>query len=111
LPRLALTKPWYRVLTNSWYQGTTIVIADSASERRLMPLLKRPAPVIPKRQYHVRIREPLALKLERYAEFLGAANTDHVIGEALDFVFRKDTDFNTWLAENPEGSLSVGTKP
>ena len=76
-----------------------------------MPLLKRPAPVIPKRQYHVRIREPLALKMERYAEFLGAANIDHVIGEALDFVFRKDTDFNAWLAEHPEGSDSSCNKP
>ena len=76
-----------------------------------MPLLKRPAPVIPKRQYHVRIREPLALKMERYAEFLGAANIDHVIGEALDFVFRKDTDFNAWLAEHPEVIDSAGNKP
>jgi len=76
-----------------------------------MPLLKRPAPVIPKRQYHVRIQEPLALKMERYAEFLGAANIDHVIGEALDFVFKKDTDFNAWLAEHPEGSDSAGAKP
>ena len=76
-----------------------------------MPLLKRPAPVIPKRQYHVRIREPLALKLERYAEFLGAANIDHVIGEALELVFKKDTDFNAWLAEHPEGSDSAGNKP
>jgi len=67
-----------------------------------MSLLRKPAPVIPKRQYHVRIQEPLALKMERYAEFLGAANIDHVIAEALDFVFRKDADFNTWLAENPQ---------
>ena len=76
-----------------------------------MPLLKRPAPVIPKRQYHVRIQEPLALKMERYAEFLGAANIDHVIAEALDFVFKKDTDFNAWLTEHPERSDSVAAKP
>jgi hypothetical protein len=67
-----------------------------------MPLLRKPTPVIPKRQYHVRILEPLAVKMERYAEFLGAANIDHVIAEALDFVFRKDTDFNAWLAEHPQ---------
>jgi hypothetical protein len=75
-----------------------------------MPLLKRPAPLVPKRQYHVRIQEPLALKMERYADFLGAANIDHIIGGALDFVFKKDTDFNAWLAEHPEGSESVGPK-
>ena len=34
LLRLALTRPWYRILTNSWYQETTIVIADSGCERR-----------------------------------------------------------------------------
>ena len=76
-----------------------------------MPLLKRPAPVVPRRQYHVRIREPLALKMERYAEFLSSARIDHVIAEALDFVFKKDTDFNAWLAEHPEGSNSTGAKP
>ena len=76
-----------------------------------MPLLKRPAPVVPRRQYHVRIREPLALKMERYAEFLGSARIDRVIAEALDFVFKKDTDFNAWLAEHPEGSNSTGAKP
>ena len=75
-----------------------------------MPLLKRPAPVVPRRQYHVRIREPLALKMERYAEFLGSARIDHVIAEALDFVFKKDTDFNAWLAEHPDGSDSAGNK-
>ena len=72
-----------------------------------MPLLRKPTPVIPKRQYHVRILEPLAVKMERYAEFLGAPNIDHVIAEALDFVFRKDTDFNTWLAEHPQTDVPV----
>ena len=76
-----------------------------------MPLLRKPAPVIPKRQYHVRILEPLAIKMERYAEFLGAANIDHVIAEALDFVFKKDADFNAWLTEHPERSDSVAAKP
>ena len=76
-----------------------------------MALLRKPAPIIPKRQYHVRIQEPLAIKMERYAEFLGAANIDHVIAEALDFVFRKDTDFNAWLTEHPERGDSVAAKP
>ena len=75
-----------------------------------MPLLKKPAPVIPKRQYHVRIQEPLAIKMERYAEFLGAANIDHVIAEALDFVFKKDSDFIAWLADHPETILATDAR-
>ena len=71
-----------------------------------MPLLKPPAPEIPKRKYYIRIEEPLAAKLERYAEFLGARTIDHVIGQALDFVFRKDTEFAAWLADHSEPATS-----
>lgn len=67
-----------------------------------MPLLKKPLPVIPKRLYHVRLEEPLALRMERYAEFLEAKTVDHVISQALDFVFNKDSDFKHWLADHPE---------
>ena len=76
-----------------------------------MPLLRKPAPVVPKRQYHIRIQEPLAMKMERYAEFLGDGNIDHVIAEALDFVFRNDTDFNVWLADHPDTTAATGAKP
>ena len=69
-----------------------------------MPLLNPPSPVIPTRQYRVRIEEPLAAMMERYAEFLGATTVDHVIGEALAFVFKKDGDFKDWLAQHPSAS-------
>jgi hypothetical protein len=62
-----------------------------------MPLLDPPKPEIPKRKYYVKINEPLAITLEKYAEFLQTDSIDHVIAQALDFVFRKDTDFKTWL--------------
>jgi hypothetical protein len=71
-----------------------------------MPLLKPPAPEIPKRKYYIRVEEPLAAKLEKYAEFLGARTIDHVIGQALDFVFRKDTEFAAWLADHSEPAPS-----
>lgn len=66
-----------------------------------MPLLNPPNPVIPRRQYRVRIEEPLAAMMERYAQFLGTANVDHVIAEALAFVFKKDTEFKDWLGSHP----------
>ena len=69
--------------------------------RHFMPLLKKPLPAVPKRLYHIRIEEPLALKMEKYAEFLGSKTVDHVIREALDFVFKKDTDFKEWAEEHP----------
>ena len=67
-----------------------------------MPLLKPPDPKIPTRKYYVRIEEPVALTMERYAEFLGTTNVEHVVTQALEFVFRKDTDFKEWLAQHPE---------
>ncbi len=67
-----------------------------------MALLKPPEPQIPRRKYYVRIDEPLALTMERYAEFLGATSVDHVIAQALQFVFRKDGDFKEWLTAHPQ---------
>ena len=66
-----------------------------------MPLLKGPEPTVAKRKYYVRLDEPLAVTMERYAEFIGAHNADHVISQALEFVFKKDSDFREWLEKNP----------
>lgn len=66
-----------------------------------MPLLKPPEPTAAKRKYYIRLDEPLAGTMERYAEFIGAHTVDHVIGQALEFVFKKDSDFRDWLEKNP----------
>jgi hypothetical protein len=71
-------------------------------EEAPVALLKPPDPQIPRRKYYVRIEEPLALTMERYAELLGASSADHVIAQALEFVFRKDSDFKQWLAAHPQ---------
>jgi hypothetical protein len=67
-----------------------------------MTLLRPPDPKVPTRKFYVRIEEPLALTLDRYAEFLGTTGIDHVVNQALEFVFRKDIDFKEWLAQRPE---------
>ena len=67
-----------------------------------MPLLKPPEPQIAVRRFYVRIEEPLTLTMERYAEFLGTASIDHVVTQALQFIFKRDTQFKSWLAQNPE---------
>jgi hypothetical protein len=69
-----------------------------------MPLLKPPEPQITTRRFFVRIEEPLALTMERYAEFLGTDSLDHVVGQALQFVFKRDTQFKSWLEQNPEAT-------
>jgi hypothetical protein len=78
-----------------------------------MPLLNPPTPEIPKRKYYVKIDEPLAITMEKYAEFIETDSMDHVIAQALDFVFRKDTDFKAWLADGSgtAPSSSAKTKP
>jgi len=67
-----------------------------------MPLLKPPEPQIAVRKFYVRIEEPLTLTMERYAEFLGTASIDHVVTQALQFIFKRDSQFKSWLAQNPE---------
>jgi len=67
-----------------------------------MPLLKPPEPQIAVRRFYVRIEEPLTLTMERYAEFLGTASIDHVVAPALQFIFKRDSQFKSWLAQNPE---------
>ena len=67
-----------------------------------MPLLKPPEPQITTRRFFVRFEEPLALTIERCAEFLGTDNLDHVVGQALEFIFKRDTQFKSWLEQNPE---------
>ena len=66
-----------------------------------MPLLKPPEPTVAKRKYYIRLDETLAVTMERYAEFIGAHTADHVISQALEFVFKKDSDFREWLGKNP----------
>jgi hypothetical protein len=73
-----------------------------------MPLLSPPTPEIPKRKYFVKIDEPLAITMEKYTEFIQTDSMDHVIAQALDFVFRKDTDFKAWLAD---GSGTASSSP
>ena len=75
-----------------------------------MPLLDPPKPEIPKRKYYVKINEPLAITMEKYAEFLQTDSIDHVIAQALDFVFRKDTDFKAWLANGSGTAPSARAK-
>ena len=76
-----------------------------------MPLLKPPEPQLATRRLYLRIDEALASTAERYAEFLGSDKLDHVVSQALEFIFKRDAQFKRWLAEHPtESSRSAAPK-
>lgn len=69
-----------------------------------MPLLRPPEPQLAMRRLYLRIDESLAKTAERYAEFLGSDKLDHVVSQALEFIFKRDSQFKRWLAEHPTES-------
>ena len=75
-----------------------------------MPLLKPPEPQLATRRLYLRIDESLAQTAEHYAEFLGTNKLDHVISQALEFIFKRDSQFKRWLTEHPSHS-SPSTAP
>jgi hypothetical protein len=75
---------------------------NQVQPRRTHVLLKPPEPVITQRRYYVRMEESLVQTMERYAEFLGTSSIDHVVAQALQFIFKRDSQFKSWLEQNPE---------
>jgi hypothetical protein len=43
-----------------------------------------------------------------YAEFIGSPQ-EHVVNEALLYIFRKDRDFNEWLKAHDKPDLALAT--
>ena len=72
-----------------------------------MPLLKPPEPRLATRRLYLRIDESLAQTAERYAEFLGTEKLDHVVSQALAFIFKRDAQFKRWIAEHPANSKGL----
>lgn len=65
---------------------------------------------------HVTARETASYKLDcstialvrSYSEFIGSPQ-EHVVNEALLFVFRKDKDFNEWLKANNKSEVVLAS--
>ena len=59
-------------------------------------------------------RETVSYKLDRttielvrfYSEFIGSPQ-EHVVNEALQFIFRKDREFNDWLKTNKSEFMTL----
>ena len=97
-----IPRPQCRRSLSEQIEGAHMQNPESNRGERIMPLLKPPEPVIAQRRYYVRIEEPLALTMERYAEFLGTDNLDHVVSQALQFIFKRDSQFKSWLEQHPK---------
>jgi Isoprenylcysteine carboxyl methyltransferase (ICMT) family len=80
----------------------TCTTLSPTEENGPMPLPKPPEPVIAQRRYYVRIEEPLALTMERSAEFLGTNNLDQVGSQDPQFIFIRDSQIKSWLERHPE---------
>jgi predicted transcriptional regulator len=82
-------------------------------------ILKSP-PTPPRNEtLQIRVEEQIKAMLHRYAEFINSSES-YVVSEALKLLFRKDTEFRTWLEGQPrngnqphdeEASLTESNRP
>jgi hypothetical protein len=69
-----------------------------------MALIPKVEPKQEKKVVSARLDEEAHTMLQRYAAFLGGATHEYIIGESLKRLFRRDKEFNQWLAKNESGS-------
>lgn len=62
-----------------------------------MALIPKVEPKQEKKVVSARLDEETHLTLQRYAEFLGDATHEYIIGESLKRLFRRDKEFKQWL--------------
>ena len=65
-----------------------------------MALIPKVEPKQEKKVVSARLDEEAHTLLQRYATFLGGATHEYIIGESLKRLFRRDKEFQSWLAEN-----------
>lgn len=65
-----------------------------------MALIPKVEPKLEKKVVSARLDEEAHAMLQRYAAFLGGATHEYIIGESLKRLFRRDKEFNEWLAKN-----------
>ncbi len=65
-----------------------------------MALIPKVEPKQEKKVVSARLDEEAHTMLQRYAAFLGGATHEYIIGESLKRLFRRDKEFNEWLARN-----------
>jgi len=76
-----------------------------------MALIPKVEPKKEKRIVSARLDEEAHIMLQRYAEFLGGATHEYIIGESLKRLFRRDKEFTEWLENNRAGSTTTPDNP
>ncbi len=77
-----------------------------------MALIPKLEPKQEKKAVSVRLDEETHVALQRYAEFLGDASHEYIIGESLRRLFRRDKEFRGWLDKNyPSSSANSQANP
>jgi hypothetical protein len=71
-----------------------------------MALISKVKPKQEKNVVSARLDEETHTLLQRYAEFLGGATHEHIIGESLKRILRRDKEFNDWLAKIEHSSVT-----
>jgi hypothetical protein len=71
-----------------------------------MALIPKVEPKQEKKVVSARLDEEAHTMLQRYASFLGGATHEYIIGESLKRLFRRDKEFNEWLAKNHASSTA-----
>ena len=72
-----------------------------------MALIPKVEPRQEKKVVSARLDEETHLTLQRYAEFLGDATHEYIIGESLKRLFRRDKEFKEWIEKTYPASSSV----
>lgn len=75
-----------------------------------MPALKAPPKQPKTTPVQLRLDDDARMKLTKYAEFLDCSPS-HVVTEALKHLYRRDKEFQTWLADqhaNSQEPISKG---
>ena len=72
-----------------------------------MALIPKVEPKQEKKVVSARLDEEAHTMLQRYAAFLGGATHEYIIGESLKRLFRRDKEFNEWLAKQELGTATI----
>lgn len=72
-----------------------------------MALIPKVEPKQEKKVVSARLDEEAHTMLQRYAAFLGGATHEYIIGESLKRLFRRDKEFNEWLAKQEAGTAAI----
>jgi hypothetical protein len=72
-----------------------------------MALIPKVEPKQEKKVVSARLDEEAHAMLQRYAAFLGGATHEYIIGESLKRLFRRDKEFNEWLANQESATPTI----